>query len=182
MPKTHGYIRRHADDFVVQREALRGAGITRPVVEEVPDPQRARPALDRLLRRIAPGDEIVVASIAALGKSLRQVVLTIQLIAETGSTLRVLDAGLTMRPGDVLATFVDALATAHGALVTERIRQEPGMGKPGHPKVADEKLAEARSLIEAGVEIAEVMRRVGIGKMSLYRHGIAGHRLPRKKR
>jgi putative DNA-invertase from lambdoid prophage Rac len=151
--------------LIVEHEAA-----YRPAVE--------RPQLQRLLRRVAPGDEVVVTHLFCLGNSVRDVLSTIEQFRSTGAQLRCLETGppdLAWQPEPQAikalhaACRLDTLARqARSEASIERAR---GSGtEPGRPPTFS-KREQARIMqsLARGTSVTDVARAFGTSRQTILR-------------
>lgn len=150
--------------------ALEAAGCVRVVVESGVRRTIAGPAYTALIKRLSPGDTVVVVGLDHLSTSLPQLV---DRLAE------LLDKGIDI---DTLAGDKVHIDRSVGGLIHQmqalprRSRngradgvRERGMGRPRRLGTAD--IARARQLIEStGRPIEDVARELGVSRATLYRN------------
>lgn len=108
-------------DTALQRAAFKRAGVVR-VIEEKRSGGAARPLLEGLLRRLKPGDVVVVYKIDRLARSLVDLLRILQRIADAGAEFRSLTEPLeTATPvGRMMLQLLGAFAEFERALIRER--------------------------------------------------------------
>ena len=121
-----GYIRAKADDedaLLAQRQALLGAECQRCVEELVGAGQWDQPALRGLLDQVREGDVVVVWRLECLGRSLGDVVRSMQHIGAAGAGFRSLSEAVdtTLPEGWAVAQAVDSLAALDRGFARDRI-------------------------------------------------------------
>jgi DNA invertase Pin-like site-specific DNA recombinase len=72
----------------LQRDALEAGGCDRIFVDKASGKLDHRPALDSLLEQLRPGDTVVVWRLDRLGRSLRHLIDTVQMLEERGVAFR----------------------------------------------------------------------------------------------
>jgi DNA invertase Pin-like site-specific DNA recombinase len=109
-------------DEALQVDALRSAGCARVFVDKASGKLEHRPALDRLLEQLRPGDTLVVWRLDRLGRSLRHLIETVQLLDSRSAVFRSLTEAIdTSTPGGKLIFHVfGALAEFERDLIRER--------------------------------------------------------------
>ena len=189
-----GYIRASFDDgretTVLQRDALIAAGVDPKHVFEEPSspPSDGRVALEKCLAILEPGDSLVVWRLDRLGRSMPDLLRTIEDLRrrEVGfrSLVEKIDAGTTH--GDALFDVVAALSRCERTISRERILTAvAAIGRKdrrgGRPTAIDPRTMEAvLDALDKGVGKTEVCRSFGIARSTLYetlgRIGWAGSR------
>ncbi len=127
-PEPHriGYARVSTADQEprMQIEALLRDGVSESEIyqEKVSGAAKKRPAFNRMMRELRPGDVITVWKLDRLGRTLRQVLETIDKIREAGAHLRILTQQLdTSTPmGKCMLAMVAAFAELERDLAIER--------------------------------------------------------------
>lgn len=182
-----GYVRvSTADqDASLQRNALMELR-QRPteIIEDVISGSRAdRPGLDKLLSMLRPGDTVAVWKLDRLGRSLRQLIDTAEIIRAKGATLHSITENLdtSTAGGRVLFHVLGALAEFERDTIRERVTagmkaaKEAGRhtGRPARMNSA--RAAEARRMLADGKSWNQVCRVLEISQATLSR---ALHRYP----
>jgi DNA invertase Pin-like site-specific DNA recombinase len=170
-----------------QLEALRDYAAHRgwEVVQEVAEVgsgATVRPKREALLQaaRRREFDVIAVVQLARWGRSLRDLVTSLEELAELGVGFVSLRDSLDFSTpaGRAMAGMLSVFAAFERDLLQERVRsglahaKKHGTrsGKPiGRPATARVRRTEARALASQGVGKAEIARRLGIGYGSVYR-------------
>lgn len=140
MGKTYGYIRVSTKEQHLDRQiaAMREAGIGSEQIytDKQSGKDFRRPAYGRLVRRLRPGDLLVIKSIDRLGRNYDEVIEQWRILTkERGVDIRVLDMPLldTTHAKDLLGTFIADLTLqvlsycAHAERDTTRQRQREGI-------------------------------------------------------
>jgi DNA invertase Pin-like site-specific DNA recombinase len=109
-------------DLAAQQAALAAAGCAEVVAETGSGADRARPALAALLRRLAPGDTLVVVRIDRLARSLSHLLEVIATIQGRGAAFRSLGDPIdtTGPSGTLILQILGAVAEFERALIRER--------------------------------------------------------------
>lgn len=190
MGRLLGYTRVSTaeQDPRLQVDALFGAGVeARDVFGDVTSGAKAassRPGMARLLEYAHDGDTVVVWRIDRLGRSLLDVLATVDDLAARGIAVKSLQDGIdpATSTGRLLLGLLGSLAEYERELITEWVNagiaaaRNAGtrFGRPPLDRVeVAEKLrivAEARA---AGRTAAEAARLVGWSRATLYRHQAA---------
>lgn len=177
-----GYARTSTVEQVAGYEAQKaelaaaGCDLSRIYEEHASGVDAQRRELVRLLGYIRPGDTVVVTKLDRLARSVTDLLAIVAKIEAAGATLRILamqlDTGTAT--GKFMLTVLGSVAAFERDMMLER--QKAGIAKAkadgkykGRAPTAKAKAGEAIKLLEGGVKPAEVARRVGIARSSLYR-------------
>jgi DNA invertase Pin-like site-specific DNA recombinase len=170
-----GYVRVSTGDQDVtsQLRRLEAAGATR-IFEDVGSGRRFdRPGLTALLDYARRGDVLCVVRLDRLGRSLRELLETVDRLKVQGVGLRSLEEKLdtASAAGELVFHVFGAIAHFERRLIAERTRD--GLAaegrRPGRPPLDPAKLAAALALIEAGLSPTTAARQLGLGRSTLYR-------------
>lgn len=174
-----------SQDARLQLDALRGAGVERrDVFSDVTSGSRTavqRPGMKRLLEYAEPGDTVVVWRIDRLGRSLIDVLNTVNLLREKGVKVRSISDGIDPETssGRMMLGMLATLAEYERELITERVNAGIAAAKqagtrfgrpPVDPGVVQEKLAIVRDARAKGRTAEDAARLVGWSRATLYRH------------
>jgi DNA invertase Pin-like site-specific DNA recombinase len=170
-PHRIGYARvSTADqDPRMQIDALTRDGVVEIYHEKVSGAAKKRPQFNRMMRELRPGDVITVWKLDRLGRTLRQVLDTIERINKAGAHLRILTQHLdTSTPmGKCMLAMVAAFAELERDLGIERTRaglaSAAALGRRGgaRPQYTEEDIERAAAAFRAGTsyrELAETVR------------------------
>ncbi len=178
-------------DARLQLDALAEAGVQRrDVFSDVTSGRRAgaeRPAMKKLLDYAESGDVVVVWRIDRLGRSLLDVLSTVNLLRDKGVDVRSISDGIdpATANGRLMLGMLATLAEYERELITERVNAGIAAAKasgtrfgrpPVDPEEVTEKLAVARDARRKGRTAAEAARLVGWSRATLYRHMQAAER------
>ena len=181
-----------SQDAQLQLDALVDSGVQkRDVFSDVTSGSRAaieRPGMKRLLDYVEPGDTVVVWRIDRLGRSLIDVLNTVNLLRDKGVKIRSLSDGIDPETtsGRLMLGMLATLAEYERELITERVNagiaaaRQSGtrFGRPPvDPAVIAEKLDIAQSARRKGRTAAEAASLVGWSRATLYRHQQAARAL-----
>ena len=179
MPDVLGYARVSTSDqdLEVQSRRLRDeAGAIRVFDDVVSGKQFDRPGLTALLDFARSGDIVCVVRLDRLGRSLKELLETVDGFKGRGLAFRSLEERLdtASAAGELVFHVFGAIAHFERRLIVERTRDglaaARARGKvPGRPKLDEEKLASALKLIEAGVRPTQAAAQLGLGRSTLYR-------------
>ncbi|MEJ5929237.1 recombinase family protein [Corynebacterium sp. H128] len=172
-------------DAQLQLDALVDSGVQkRDVFADVTSGSRTaieRPGMKRLLDYAESGDTVVVWRIDRLGRSLIDVLNTVNLLRDKGVKVQSLSDGIDPETtsGRLMLGMLATLAEYERELITERVNagiaaaRQSGtrFGRPPvDPAVIAEKLDIARDTRAKGRTAEEAARLVGWSRATLYRH------------
>lgn len=179
MPDVLGYARvsTNDQDLEAQRRRLREeAGAIRVFEDVISGKSFDRPGLAQLVDFARPGDIVCVVRLDRLGRSLKELLETVDGFKAANLAFRSLEEGLdtSSAAGELVFHVFGAIAHFERRLIVERTRDgiaaARARGKvPGRPTLDPDKLASALKLIEAGVRPAQAARQLGLGRSTLYR-------------
>lgn len=140
-----------------------------------------RPGMKRLLDYVEEGDTVVVWRIDRLGRSLIDVLNTVNLLREQGVKVRSLSDGIDPETtsGRLMLGMLATLAEYERELIVERVNAGIAAAKqsgtrfgrpPVDPVVIAEKLAIARDARAKGRTAEQAARLGGWSRATLYRH------------
>ena len=163
----------------LQLDALKAAGCGKIFVETASGAQRDRPELVAALAYAREGDSICVWRLDRLGRSLKQLIETVEGLEAKGIGFRSLTESIdTTTPGGRLIFHVfGALAQFERELIKERtaagLASARAMGKVGgRPAAMSEKdiTAAKAMLTDPSITMTDVAKRMGVSAATLYRH------------
>lgn len=169
----------------LQVDALVGAGVQkRDVFSDVTSGSRTaaeRPGMKRLLDYAQDGDTVVVWRIDRLGRSLIDVLNTVNLLRERGVKIRSISDSIDPETssGRMMLGMLATLAEYERELITERVNAGIAAAKqngtrfgrpPVDPDVIAEKLVIAEDARAKGRTAEAAARLVGWSRATLYRH------------
>ena len=177
-----GYARTSTADQVAGLEAqerdLRAAGCERVFTERVSS-VAPRAELQAALQFVREGDVFAVTKLDRLARSTADLLGIVAKLHAKGVGLRVLSMGGgeldTRTPtGKLMLTMLGAVAEFERSLMLERQREgiakAKGAGRyTGRQPTARKRADEVRRLKAEGVRPADIARRLGIGRASVYR-------------
>lgn len=187
MMRLLGYTRISTanQDAQLQLDALTNAGVQkRDVFSDVTSGSKAakqRPGMKRLLEYAEKGDTVVVWRIDRLGRSLLDVLATVNLLREKGVMIRSVTDNIDPETpsGRLMLGMLATLAEYERELIIERVNagiaaaKENGtkFGRPTtSPDEIAEKLAVAEDARAKGRTAEEAARLVGWSRATFYRH------------
>jgi len=179
MPDVLGYARVSTSDqdLEAQRRRLtQEAGAIRVFNDIISGKNFNRPGLTEMLGFCRAGDTICVVRLDRLGRSLKELLETIDAFKAHGLAFRSLEERLdtSSAAGELVFHVFGAIAHFERRLIIERTRDgiaaARARGKvPGRPGLDPEKLSSALKLVAAGTRPAQAARQLGLGRSTLYR-------------
>jgi len=174
-----GYARvsTHDQNSNLQLDALETAGCQKVFSEKASGSKTDRPELLNALEYARSGDTVVVWKLDRLARSMRQLIITMEMLRERGIALESLTEKIdtASAQGKLVFGIFAALAEFERSLIRERVnaglqaaRQRGRKG--GRPPVGQEKLTHASALLRAGYSTARAAKAAGIGRATLCRH------------
>ncbi|WP_116115782.1 recombinase family protein [Austwickia chelonae] len=181
-----GYARISTIDQNPDRQvaALKAEGIERVWIDRASGKNLGGcPELAALLGWVREGDEVVVASLDRLGRSLSDLLALVDELTGRGVRVTVLSPRLSLSQdagdaaGRLQLGLLGAVAEFERALIRERQREGIEAARArgaykGRKPTDPAKLEQARALVAAGVPVAQAARRVGVDRSVLVRAGI----------
>ncbi|MBP2386320.1 DNA invertase Pin-like site-specific DNA recombinase [Paeniglutamicibacter kerguelensis] len=174
-----------SQDAQLQLDALVTAGVQkRDVFADVTSGSRTaieRPGMKKLLEYAESGDTVVVWRVDRLGRSLIDVLNTVNLLRERGVNVRSIADGIdpATSTGRMMLNLLASLAEYERELIVERVNagiaaaRQSGtrFGRPlVDPTVIADKLAIAKDARAKGRTAEDAARLVGWSRATLYRH------------
>lgn len=174
-----GYARVSTDEqnLALQTDALEKAGCEKVFQDQVSGAKPKRPGLDEAFSYLRPGDVLVVWRLDRLGRSLKHLIETVNLLEEKGIGFQSLQESIdaTTSGGKLIFHIFGALAEFERNLIQERTRAGLAAArtrgrKGGRPKSLDEKKREwlYRLYDEKQHPIQEICELIGVSKSTLY--------------
>ena len=174
-----------SQDAKLQLDALVAAGVQkRDVFADVTSGSRnaiERPGMKKLLEYAEFGDIVVVWRVDRLGRSLIDVLNTVNLLRERGVNVRSISDGIdpATSTGRMMLNFLASLAEYERELIVERVnagiaaarKSGTRFGRPlSDPAVIADKLAIAKDARAKGRTAEDAAHLVGWSRATLYRH------------
>lgn len=169
----------------MQLDALVNAGVQkRDVFADVTSGSKTaieRPGMKKLLAYVEPGDTVVVWRVDRLGRSLIDVLNTVNRLRERGVHLRSISDGIdpATSTGRMMLNMLATLAEYERELIVERVNAGIAAARQGgtrfgrplsDPLVIADKLAIASDARAKGRSAEDAARLVGWSRATLYRH------------
>ncbi|MBY4796710.1 recombinase family protein [Burkholderia multivorans] len=181
MNQRIGYARVSIDDqhLDLQRNALMQAGCATIYEEAACGKSAARPELEQCRKALRAGDTLVVWRLDRLGRSLPDLVQIVADLERQGVgfeslTEKIETGGAT---GKMIFHVFAALAEFERAVIRERaqagLAATRARGRSGgrRPKLDEQQVREIKALLrDPGIQVADVARRYGVSRTTLYKH------------
>ena len=175
---TLGYARVSTPDqcLASQRNRLLEAGALR-IFSDVASGKRAdRAGLAKLIEHARAGDRLCVTRLDRLGRSLRELLETVDDLKARGIHLVSLEERLdtSSAAGELVFHVFGAIAHFERRLISERTRDGIAAARhrgrsPGRPPMDPQTVAAAQKLIEGGLSPSQAAKQLGIGRATAYR-------------
>jgi DNA invertase Pin-like site-specific DNA recombinase len=163
-------------DLDGQRHRLTDAGAIRIFDDVISGRTFERPGLTTLLDYARNGDVLCIVRLDRLGRSLRELLKTVEMLKQRGIALLSLEERIdtTSAAGELVFHVFGAIAHFERRLIAERTRDglqaAAAKGRrPGRPQLEEETISSAMALIEAGLPPTRAARQLGIGRSTIYR-------------
>lgn len=178
-----GYARVSSKDQNLDRQlaALKKEKVFRIFTDTVSGSSTQRPGLDGALNYVRAGDQLIVVSMDRLARSLIDLHRLVDELTERGVSVKFLKEGQTYSLNStpiakLMLGLLGSVAEFERSIIRER--QAEGIAKAkargvykGRAKVLnEEQIMQAREWVGAGIPKAEVARRFGIGRTTLYKY------------
>ena len=173
---TLGYARvsTHDQNPDAQRDRLIEAGAIRVFTDIVSGQRFDRPALAKLIDHARPGDRLCIIRLDRLGRSLRELLETVDDLKTRGIHLISIEERLdtSSAPGELVFHVFGSIARFERRLISERTRDGIAAARkrgrtPGRPPLDPETVSAAQKFIEAGLSPARTAKQLGIGRQRL---------------
>ena len=159
-----------------QTERLKTAGAIRVFEDVISGKKFARPGLATLIDFARPGDSLCVIRLDRLGRSLKELLETVEDLKSRGINLISLEEKLdtSSAAGELVFHVFGAIAHFERRLISERTRDGIAAArkrgkKPGRPKLDADTVSAMQKLIEAGLTAGQAAKQLGIGRSTAYR-------------
>ena len=178
-----GYARVSSKDQNLDRQlaALKKEKVFRVFTDTVSGSSPQRPGLDGALNYVRAGDQLIVVSMDRLARSLIDLHRLVDELTERGVSVKFLKEGQVYSQDStpvakLMLGLLGSVAEFERSIIRER--QAEGIAKAkargvykGRAKVLnEEQVVQAREWVGAGIPKAEVARRLGIGRTTLYKY------------
>ncbi len=168
--------------LALQLDALRATGCDKVYTDKLSGARDDRPELKRCLDSLSAGDILVVWRLDRLGRSLPHLLTTIKDLGERSVGFESISdkVDTTSPTGRLVFHIMAALAEFERELTKERVTAGLASAKASGQKlgrasvISDERAAAVRQMLASGMNVSQVARVTGIGRATLYRHGLIG--------
>ncbi len=175
-----GYARVSTQDqnLALQYDALRAAQCQQIFEDKSSGAKAARPGLTEAIGSMQAGDTLIVWKLSRLGRSLKQLIETVQLLEERGIQLRSLHESLdtTTAVGKLLFHVIAAFAQFERDNIVENttagLAAARARGRKGgrRPLMDEQEKSRALALWMAQARpVAEICRSLGVSRATFYR-------------
>ena len=178
-----GYARVSTPDQNLDRQVarLQKAGATEIYKEKISGASRERPQLEEMLRYLRKGDQLIVTSMDRLARSFLDLHTIVDDLVHRGVSVRFLResqtysahsdpvAALMLGVLGSVAQFERAIMRERQAEGIERAKKR-GAYKGRAPAMNETSIEQAREMVVMGVPKADVARRLGVSRATLYRY------------
>ena len=163
-------------DLSAQHDRLREAGAVRIFDDVISGKKFNRPGLAALIDYARRGDTLTVTRLDRLGRSLKELLETVEDLKTRGIGLISLEERIdtTSAACELVFHVFGAIAHFERRLISERTRDgltaaAKNGRRPGRPKADPEKVDAALKLVDAGLSPRQAAKQIGIGRSTLYR-------------
>jgi DNA invertase Pin-like site-specific DNA recombinase len=177
---AYGYARVSTDgqSLAAQHAQLHAAGVAKTYAEKISGARSERPELTKLLKRLEPGDVLVVTRLDRLARSTRDLLNILDTIAKAGACFKSLGdawANTTTPHGRLMLTVLGGLAEFERELIMARTgegrkrAQARGVrfGRP--PRLTQHQRKEALQRLAQGATQADLARTYGVSQATISR-------------
>lgn len=178
-----GYARVSSRDQNLDRQMsqLEAAGCSKIFTEKLSGASSDRPELHAALDYLRPGETFVVASMDRLARNTVDLLNLVRSATERGAYVEFLSEHLTFGPEEeaipsLMLGILGSIAQFEGMLIRERQAQgiakakERGVYKGRSKSLGTEEIQTLTELASLGVSKAEIGRRLGISRATVYRY------------
>jgi DNA invertase Pin-like site-specific DNA recombinase len=175
----YGYERVSTEDqnAAMQHTALKKARCQKIFTDHKSGATTARPALQRVLKKLEPGDTLIVWKLDRLGRSLRDLITMLDDLKQRGVKFRSLTEAIdTETPtGRAMWQMIGLMAEFERSIISERTRagmidaKRRGVKFGRKLKLTTEQIDLARKLIERGEDRQKVAASFKVGRKTLWR-------------
>jgi DNA invertase Pin-like site-specific DNA recombinase len=159
-----------------QTERLKEAGALRIFEDVISGKKFDRPGLASLIDFARARDSLCVIRLDRLGRSLKELLETVEDLKSRGINLISLEEKLdtSSAAGELVFHVFGAIAHFERRLISERTRDGIAAARkrgnhPGRPKLDEETVSALQKLVEAGMTPGMAAKQLGIGRSTAYR-------------
>ena len=163
-------------DVAGQKDRLEKAGAIRIFQDVISGKQFERPGLTDLIDHARSGDSLCVVRLDRLGRSLKELLETVDDLKGRGINLISLEEKLdtSSAAGELVFHVFGAIAHFERRLISERTKDGIAAArkrgkKPGRPSLDKETVSALQKLIGAGLTAGQAAKQLGIGRSTAYR-------------
>ena len=163
-------------DLTGQSARLSEAGAARIFDDVISGSTFNRPGLNALLDYARPGDTLAVVRLDRLGRSLKELLETIDRLKEQGINLVSLEERIDTNSaaGELVFHVFGAIAHFERRLISERTKDGLAAARargrtPGRPGISDEKVSALQDLVAAGQSVTQAAKHLRIGRSTAYK-------------
>lgn len=176
----YGYIRvsRREQNWNLQIDALRKAGVTRIFRDKISATAADRPGLAAALKIVRPGDQIVVWKLDRFARDLLDQMLMLRNLQRKGASLVSLTEGIDT--GDWMSDIMSRQLGIYSEMELHRIRERTRAGLAAarargqvlgaKRKLTPSQIDEARQKMKSGAKAQAVAAFYGVGRSTLFRN------------
>lgn len=178
MPDILGYARvsTKEQDLTFQQHRLREAGAIKVFEDVISGRKFERPGLTELIEYARPKDIVCVVRLDRLGRSLRELLDTIEMLKAKNIQFMSLEEKLdtSSAAGELVFHVFGAIAHFERRLISERTKDGLAAAAtrgrhPGRPTLPEDKIAAALKLVNAGLSPTEAAKQLSLGRSTVYR-------------
>lgn len=159
-----------------QTERLKAAGAIRVFEDVISGKRFERPGLAELIDHARRGDSLCVVRLDRLGRSLKELLETVDGLKAKGINLISLEEKLdtSSAAGELVFHVFGAIAHFERRLISERTRDGIAAARkrgkqPGRPKLNIDTISALQKLVKAGMTPGMAAKQLGIGRSTAYR-------------
>lgn len=163
-------------DVAGQKDRLEKVGALRIFQDVISGKQFERPGLLELIDHARSGDSLCVVRLDRLGRSLKELLETVDDLKGRGINLISLEEKLdtSSAAGELVFHVFGAIAHFERRLISERTRDGIAAARkrgnhPGRPKLAEETVLALQKLVAAGMTPGMAAKQLDIGRSTAYR-------------
>jgi DNA invertase Pin-like site-specific DNA recombinase len=163
-------------DVAGQIDRLEKAGAIRIFQDVISGKKFERPGLTDLIDHARSGDSLCVVRLDRLGRSLKELLETVDDLKGRGINLISLEEKLdtSSAAGELVFHVFGAIAHFERRLISERTKDGIAAArkrgkKPGRPSLDKETISALQKLIGAGLTAGQAAKQLGIGRSTAYR-------------
>lgn len=186
-----GYARvsTESQELDSQIERLKKAGSIKIFTDVISGRIFQRPGLDELINYARPNDIVCVVRLDRLGRSLKELLETVEMLKEHKIGLMSLEEKIdtSSAAGELIFHVFGAIAHFERRLISERTKDGIATAKKrgkilGRPTLDKDKIDAALRLVESGISPTNAAKQLQIGRSTIYRElNEADYKLSKQK-